>query len=104
MRDEAADTVTISRNEYERLLAIAAGDGPADSIETFCAGERISKAFYQKMKNEGWAPKEAYYGTLPRILPQAKREWRAARMADGLRRGLCMDSARIVSTPNLSGK
>ena len=87
MREQATETVTISREEYERLLALVAGDGPADSIESFCVSERISKAFYQKMKNEGWGPKEAYYGTLPRILPLAKREWRAERMADGLRRG-----------------
>jgi hypothetical protein len=78
------------------LLEIAADGGPADSIETFCLSEKISQAFFYKMRVEGWGPEVVYYGNLARILPAAKREWRkerAAAAAAGIRRGLTPEAA-----------
>lgn len=78
------------------LLEIAADGGPADSIESFCFSEKISPAFFHKMRAEGWGPEVVYYGSLARILPAAKRKWReerAAAAAAGIRRGLTPEAA-----------
>jgi len=87
----ASDTVEITRSEYERLLAIAAGEGPSLSITAFCEAEGLSRAAYFKMRGEGWGPDEIYIGDLVRITPAARREWRQRRAeaaAAGVRRGL----------------
>jgi hypothetical protein len=89
------EIVTISRAEYIRLLEIAADGGAADSIESFCMSEKISPAFFYKMRVEGWAPQVVYYGSLARILPAAKRKWREQRTAAaaaGIRRGLAQQA------------
>jgi hypothetical protein len=96
MDEDSADSVTIPRAEYLHLLEIAADGGPADSIESFCFSEKISPAFFHKMRAEGWGPEVVYYGSLARILPAAKRKWReerAAAAAAGIRRGLTPEAA-----------
>jgi hypothetical protein len=96
MNEDCAHSVTLSRIEYIRLLALAADSGPADSIETFCFSEKISPAFFFKMRSEGWGPAVVYYGSLARILPAAKRKWREERTAAaaaGIRRGLTTEAA-----------
>jgi hypothetical protein len=82
-------TITIAVAEYERLLAEAADHGPSDTIDSFCQGEKISRALYYKMKVEGWAPAEMWVGDSVRITPRARREWRRQReraAAAGVRR------------------
>ena len=89
--EDSAANVTIPRAEYVHLLEIAADGGPADSIESFCLSEKISPAFFHKMRSEGWAPQVVYYGSLARILPAARRKWReerAAAAAAGIRPSL----------------
>jgi hypothetical protein len=90
MAEDSSDSVTIPRTAYVHLLEIAADGGPADSIETFCLSEKISAAFFFKMRLEGWGPAIVYYGSRARILPAAKRKWReerAAAAAASIRRG-----------------
>ena len=96
MAEDSSDNVTIPRTEYTHLLEIAADGGAADSIESFCLSEKISPAFFYKMRVEGWGPEVIYYGGLARILPAAKRKWReerAAAAAAGIRRGLTPEAA-----------
>jgi hypothetical protein len=91
MPEQLPTIIEIDRAEYERLLSIAAGDGPSKSIAEFCDAERTSKAMYFKMQSEGWGPDEIYIGDLVRITPRAHRAWReqrAAAAAQGIRRGL----------------
>jgi hypothetical protein len=90
MAEDSTDSVIVPRTTYSHLLQIAADNGPADSIESFCWSERISPAFFYKMRVEGWGPEVIYYGGLARILPAAKRKWREERTAAaaaGIRRG-----------------
>jgi hypothetical protein len=81
MAEDSSDTVTIPRSAYAHLLEIAADGGPADTIESFYLSEKISAAFFYKMKLEGWGPAIVYYGSRARILPAAKRKWREERAA-----------------------
>ncbi len=85
------DTLEISRAEYNRLLAIAAGDGPSKTIAGFCDVENMSKAMWHKMRAEGWGPDVIYVGEIVLITPAAHRKWReqrAAAAAQGIRRGI----------------
>ena len=96
MIEDSSDNVTIPRTEYTHLLEFAAVGGAADSFESFCLSEKISPAFFYKMRVEGWGPEVVYYGSLARILPAAKRKWREARTAAaaaGIRRGLTTEAA-----------
>jgi hypothetical protein len=100
MSEQLPDTIEITRAEYERLLALIAGDGPSKSIADFCEAENVSKAMYFKMREAGLGPIEYCIGDLVRITPQAIRDWRAKRVAataQGARRGR-RNSQREVST------
>jgi hypothetical protein len=64
---------------------------PSQTIDEFCTSERISRAQYYVMKNEGWGPAEMWVGTSVRISPEARRAWRREReraAAAGVRRKL----------------
>ena len=46
------------------------------SIPQFCEDIGISKAFFYKLKAQGKAPKIVKLGSLSKITPEARLEWR----------------------------
>src|SRR5262249_14111873 len=94
---ETGSTITISKEEPERLRAIVAGAGPSDTSGTLCFSGQLAQVFYFKMKAEGWDPDEIRCGELVRITPSGKRKWReqrAAAAAAGFRRGSAPEAAK----------
>jgi hypothetical protein len=86
-----SDTVTISRREYERLIADAEAAAASKTIEEFCKAERISRSTYYQMRAEEWGPVEMAVGESVRISPSAHQKWREEReqaMRTGERRKL----------------
>jgi hypothetical protein len=49
------------------------------TLPEFCESERISLAFYYKLKRLGLGPREMVIGRAKRISPEARAEWRRAR-------------------------
>ena len=76
-------------SERRSLLAESAGE-PSMTIAEFCTSERISRALFYVMQQEGWGPRVMYLGASVRISPEAHRDWRREReaaAATGIRRG-----------------
>ena len=46
------------------------------SVPEFCEENGISKAFFYKLKAQGKAPKIVKLGSLSKITPEARLEWR----------------------------
>jgi hypothetical protein len=49
------------------------------TIPEFCRAERISVAFYYKLKHQGLGPVEMRLGRSPRITAAARRRWQQQR-------------------------
>jgi hypothetical protein len=66
-RDNAARHSTIRRSSLSK--------------SEWCAAHNLSLSFFDKMKKEGWAPREMLIGNKINISAQADAEWIAAREA-----------------------
>ena len=51
----------------------------ADTVPVFCKKNRISMAFYYKLKLQGKTPREMHLGRKRLISHEAARQWRIAR-------------------------
>ena len=51
-------------------------DDKSLTIDGFCDGESISRAFYFDLKRQGLGPDTYCVGRVVRITPRARREWR----------------------------
>jgi hypothetical protein len=54
-------------------------DALAWTVAEWCALNRYSRSFYERMKRAGRGPRVTREGTTVRITPEADAEWRAAR-------------------------
>ena len=81
MSDQSTATITLTRAEFEKLVADAEAGASSQTIEEFCKAERISRSFFYSMRAEGWGPGEMAIGDSVRISPRARRKWREEREA-----------------------
>jgi hypothetical protein len=70
-----------SKNPRGPPYDIEVSDYDADTIPVFCKKNRISVAFYYKLKAQGKTPREMHLGNRRLITREAAARWRAEREA-----------------------
>jgi hypothetical protein len=59
----------------------------SDTIKEFCQRERISRGTYYNLRRVGKGPREMLVGSVKRISPEARVDWRRERESEAAAAG-----------------